>query len=657
MTVYSTPRGAATALTACRRLSAMGRLELQLAPLLLNSNKRRRLSLNSTVNAVIDSTDRENKTQNLPRQGVPPLAQTVAQFLRFSSILQPESDFQETIQIAREFLENKQTLALQRKLENRSKTLSNWLTPWWLDYAYLMSRTPLPIVTSPGVTFPKFNFTGLQGQLECAAKLIQAVLKYHHNILDGKLKEDKAGGVPLDMSQYQLIYGTTRIPKHGKDEIRYGKDGGKWAQHIIVVRNGHSFHVPVYDTTGFPLSVAQLQSQLQKIIAESESVNAFPINICSSDERDKWAQVYDRVKNNNRQSIISVENALFVVALDRTDGRSSPSTADNMAQAIHGGGSGQNTINRWFDKTLQLYVNINGSAGLTYEHTPAEGPPLAMLLDFVCDQFDQEAFHTTSNTAAFDSPSKLNFQLTNDDRNAIIEASNKIDKAAANLEIVSLGFDHYGKNVPKAAGLSPDSFIQLAMQLAYYKLHNSFACTYETGTLRKFAEGRTDTIRLPNEDSAEFVQMASSRRPDLSKLAKYLREAVHEHKDYSKTVMNGNGIDRHLLGLKILAKLEEPNSSLRLLSSPAYNRLLQFQLSTSQVPTRHVLPMGYGPAEVDGYGCCYNPQETRIFFSITAFKSSSISSALRFSKELQNSLHLMRDIIDQTSMGKAKPKL
>ncbi len=54
-----------------------------------------------------------------------------------------------------------------------------------------------------------------------------------------KLPDDRAGASPLDMSQYKLLYGTTRIPQKGKDRIQYGRDFGEWAKHILVTRNGH----------------------------------------------------------------------------------------------------------------------------------------------------------------------------------------------------------------------------------------------------------------------------------------------------------------------------------------------------------------------------------------------------------------------------------
>lgn len=52
-------------------------------------------------------------------------------------------------------------------------------------------------------------------------------------------------------------------------------------------------------------------------------------------------------------------------------------------QLIHGGGTHQNSGNRWFDKTVQFVINENGLNGMTYEHSPAEGQPIAILTDFI----------------------------------------------------------------------------------------------------------------------------------------------------------------------------------------------------------------------------------------------------------------------------------
>lgn len=112
------------------------------------------------------------------------------------------------------------------------------------------------------------------------------------------------------------------------------------------------------------------------------------------------------------------------------------------------------------------------------------------------------------------------------------------------MEVKSYEFTGFGKNIPKAARLSPDSIIQLAMQLAFYRLHGSHPPTYETGTLRQFVEGRTDTIRLPNADSARFVEAVSAGgkpvvESDAKKLHDLLAKAVNAHKNYSAAAMNG----------------------------------------------------------------------------------------------------------------------
>ncbi|KAL3078579.1 hypothetical protein niasHT_034108 [Heterodera trifolii] len=429
------------------------------------------------------STSPPPPPQTLPSLPVPPLAQTTEKFLKFAEPLQSEAEFSTTVNLVNCFLESKEANELQKLLEERGRKLVNWLTPWWLNVAYLAARTPLPIVTSPGITFPKFDFAvpGTEAQLQCAAKMVQAALKYHHKIINDQLPVDKGpGGVPFDMSQYRLMFGTTRIPGHGTDTIRYGKDRPSWARHILVTRDGRTFHVPVYDGADNPLTIDQLVAQLGHVMAladQQQGTKARAINIVSSDDREMWATVYARIRERNPVELGLMEDALFVMSLDRhfehtEDGGSASASLQfdpddrNMAQALHGGGTRQNANNRWFDKTLQFHLNERGYGGITYEHTPAEGPPLAMLLDFVCEQFDSNSFDFASvadgNASNLERPRELQFLLDHpSDEEAIRRSSERFDSAIKNLEVRSLKFNHFGKNVPKTALFSPDSWIQL----------------------------------------------------------------------------------------------------------------------------------------------------------------------------------------------------
>ncbi|KAI6206214.1 hypothetical protein M3Y94_00882100 [Aphelenchoides besseyi] len=592
---------------------------------------------------------------NLPRLPVPKLHDTIAKLVHFAKPVQTTAQFKETLRLAAEFEREGKGEKLQQLLEERAQKLTNWLTPWWLNVAYLEARTPLPIVTSPGITLETFSFKGEDGQLEYAAKVIYTVLQYYHLIQSKTLKQDGTAKTPFDMSQYENLFGTTRIPRHAKDELVYGHQ--RRSKHIFVTRNGHTFWFPIYDKKGSPLGIEQIQQLLRsEVLSKSNERNPEPVNLVSGVGREEWAAVYKRLEERHPKNIERYVDALFVLALDQTvqprPGNGREETL--MHQALLGGGARENAINRWFDKTVQLFLNSNGDIGCTYEHTPAEGPPVANMLDFLQNGLHRNQFPATTDAEPVSGVEKLEWSLNEDDRKAIETAKHELDIAAADIEVKSLHFTDFGKNVPKTARISPDSFIQLAFQVAFYRLHGSLPPTYETATLRQFVDGRTDTIRSPGQEAASFVeQFAGSLRTEPNvELCDLLIRATTAHKNYSVMAMNGNGMDRHILGLKLIA-LENELPIPELLRSHAVQRLYHFQVSTSQVPTERETKMGFGPSAPDCYGCCYNPRETSIIFTVTAYNSCTQTSARQFAEELQRALREMRQLLE--AAGRLKP--
>ena len=86
----------------------------------------------------------------------------------------------------------------------------------------------------------------------------------------------------------------------------------------------------------------------------------------------------------NRRSLDAIHSALFVVCLD---GPSAPLDVNRQTaaalQCVHGGGAAYNSANRWFDKCIQFVVGCEGNVGITYEHSPAEGVPVARMMDYL----------------------------------------------------------------------------------------------------------------------------------------------------------------------------------------------------------------------------------------------------------------------------------
>ena len=66
------------------------------------------------------------------------------------------------------------------------------------------------------------------------------------------------------------------------------------------------------------------------------------------------------------------------------------------------------------------------------------------------------------------------------------------------IDGVDLCVDHftdYGSEWIKKNRMSPDCFVQLALQIVFYKLYGKLTSTYESASLRRFRGGRVDNIR------------------------------------------------------------------------------------------------------------------------------------------------------------------
>ncbi|XP_036354718.1 carnitine O-acetyltransferase-like [Octopus sinensis] len=127
-----------------------------------------------------------------------------------------------------------------------------------------------------------------------------------------------------------------------------------------------------------------------------------------------------------------------------------------LAHMLHGHGT--HTANRWFDKTLQLVYKLeDGYYGMTYEHTPAEGVALAKLAQFIHDP--KTCGPSTKKWRTILIPRFCTFKST----------SKTIFRKINNVGCRYLKFDKFGKNLIKSLKISPDAFIQVAFQLAYYR--------------------------------------------------------------------------------------------------------------------------------------------------------------------------------------------
>ena len=145
-----------------------------------------------------------------------------------------------------------------------------------------------------------------------------------------------------------------------------------------------------------------------------------------------------------------------------------------------------------------------------------------------------------------------------------------------------LDYQEFGKEAVKRLKLSPDSFIQMGIQLTFNQMHQVPAATYESASTRIFSEGRTDVIRSCSEESLHFSKIFQSQQESLAAKKEALIKAIEGHNTYAKMAVQGQGVDRHLQGLK-MAATEMGRPIPELYKDPGYVRSSRMRLSTSQV--------------------------------------------------------------------------
>ncbi|KAM5145735.1 carnitine O-acetyltransferase [Mantella aurantiaca] len=592
--------------------------------------------------------------ESLPHLPIPPLQQTLDKYLLALKPLVSQEELCHTNELVEEFRTSGVGERLQKGLERRAKKTENWLSDWWLQTAYLEYRLPVVVHSSPGVVLPKQDFADRQGQLRFAAKLIEGVLDFKSMINNETLPVEHLGGKPLCMNQYYQILSSCRIPGPKRDSVVNYSQAKKPPTHITVVHNFQFFELDVYHSDGTPLTSDQIFIQLEKIWGTSLQTNKEPIGILTTNHRNSWAKAYNNLIKDkiNKESVRTIQKSIFTVCLDAP----MPSVSDDhyksrvAAQMLHGGGSRLNSGNRWFDKTLQFIVAEDGSCGLVYEHAPAEGPPIVALLDHVVE-YTKKPELVRSPMIPLPMPKKLRFNITPEIKNDIDKAKQNLNIMVHDLDVKVFVFDAFGKNVPKSEKLSPDAFIQVALQLAYYRMYGTACATYESASLRMFRLGRTDTIRSASIQSLDFVQgMEDSGKPNQEKMD-LLRKAVQAHRNYTDMAITGKAIDRHLLGLKLQA-IEDLVSIPEIFMDTSYAIAMHFNLSTSQVPAKTDCVMCFGPVVPDGYGVCYNPMEDHINFSVSAYNSCAETNAARMAHYLEKSLLDIQQLIQHTPKSK-----
>ena len=199
---------------------------------------------------------------------------------------------------------------------------------------------------------------------------------------------------------------------------------------------------------------------------------------------------------------------------------------------------------------FSLLVNGAGKAAINFEHSWGDGVAIVRFMNEIFkDATKHTAVQQAPAAAAGRGPQKLQWKVSEPVAAGIKAAMARFDADAGSMDLdvraatrtrqgrISCRGPNESRGVRalaqrmaqvlttsvmsregiKQAKVSPDGFLQMSFQLAYYKLYGKTVSTYESASTAAFKHGRTECIRSASVDSREFTKVfadkSSSVRP------------------------------------------------------------------------------------------------------------------------------------------------
>lgn len=553
---------------------------------------------------------------------VPPLRQTLDRYLEAVQPLASADEFVATAAAVAAFADGDGPRC-QRQLEAFAQLQSDaghsWLAPAWLD-SYLVVREPLPLSTS--VAF-LVNWPGQATGVARAADFVHRIASVHLAQMRGDLEpEQNARGEVLDDSQRAFLAGGMRHPRPGRDVIERGPTHTE-AREIVVLWRGVPYAVPISDGSGQPLPRPALAAALQLVMAERASDESFaPLSyLGSADLAELLPQVLQ--STDNAATYARLTAALFVVSL--TDAAADEDAFLNRSTV----GLGQTWA---YKPATYLLALSDDQIAVHLEHSTVDGATLKGVIAAAQQVLPNDAAAPTPEIAAL--PWACPATIT-----AAIRQLAQRYVAHADDQVVRTVFVDRGlTELPFR--LSADAAQQWLMLYAQLATYGKLRSTYEAVDMREYQAGRTECLRPNTAAAVTLVQGLLEGNAE----SEHLQAALAAHKDWVKACKQGQGMDRHLLGLQLMAQTHGFEAVLH--QDPGYARLTTDFLSTTSLGDPHqLIRFAFAPTSPGGLGISYGVDGDRYEFCISYRRSERGADVEAFIANLTEGGRRLTDLL------------
>lgn len=653
--------------------------------------------------------------EDLPRLPVPLLTQSTHLILAALKPLLSAEEYSEILNEASQLITNKTVLLIQRHLEAAAAN------PDVTCYLNAVNGESYPGIYGDlnGDILPRNPFLVLEedpyaqtinppNQAQRTASLVNSALKFIVSLRNQTLKPDVTPklGTPLTMKCYMNLFGTTRVPDELQEyhhltiaKYKHFND----SRHVLFICNNQYYTLevltPCEDVNQNPkhqiwFNDAELAPIVQEIIDRSSLVDLITavnngIGAITTQTYGYWKQARVELKKTSPEYLETVDNALFVVALDTS---SAPKTDQEKTQVISHGTSrlfkGTNIqigscTSRWYDK-LQMVVTSNAVAGVVWESSLMDS---TAILRFISDIYTDSILKLARNingaeNTLFDesvqfvsgkdsdvkpTARELSFKMTPELQHLIHLSETRLADLLNQHEYRSLTMK-VDSHVLLKSGLLADSFLQVGFQVAHYALYGRVANTLEPITTRKFRDARTDLVAVQNEAINNLAKLFITSADNEKKWQAFRACAVDHTKNY-RSAMLGQGFERHIGAmLQVLRKPSAVDSLNKLnkdvkglepippvevmadeyipfLSNESIERLAAAELLISNCGNPALHLFGISPAIDQGFGIGYIIHKDKVVVTV----SSKFRQTERFLSTFRSVVKEMKNIVRQVA--------
>lgn len=276
----------------------------------------------------------------------------------------------------------------------------------------------------------------------------------------------------------------------------------------------------------------------------------------------------------------------------------------------------------WAYKPISYEISLADSwLSLNVEHSTVDGATLVTAIRRMHDVSVPASVSASPEPVA--PPEELTWKWSDEDIPILEESLSDVSRDVTDIATHIVTVPH-----PPADQLpfriSADAAQQLILTIAQLKTYGRARGVYEAVDMREYRAGRTEYLRAVTPQAVKFASLLLGGEATCQDLD----DVLSAHRAWVKACKRGDGVDRHLLGLRFtVASMEAEGQELtgtEFLTDPGVAATTYDFLSTTSIGgADYFVRYAFVPSVPEGFGISYTPQPESFEYCVTWHPSSA----------------------------------